>query len=327
MEARHWPFGVAVGLAGLAALASTVRAQDPPATDQRPAAVVNGETITMAELAAALKREQPDAAKMPEPKRKQQQLAMIGALVEDRLLQQFLRANGPAVGDTDVDKWIAQTEASLKAQGHTLKDLLEDRGWTEAQLRRNVAQMLRWTAYVDGQLKDADVKHYYDENRDFFDRVTVRAGHIVYRVPSFATPAEKQATRVKLQNIRADILAGKVSFEDAARKFSQCTSAAAGGDIGYIMRKGVVEEHFAKAAFALTPGEVSDVVESDYGLHLIRVTERKPGPPSDFAKVMDDVRMMAAEELRQAVLARQRQASQVQILLGEPVVKTSGHAP
>src|SRR5207245_2012426 len=110
----------------------------------------------------------------------------------------------------------------------------------------------------------------------------------------------------------------------AARKFSQCTSAPNGGDVGYFSRKGVVAEEFARAAFTLKVGEVSDVVVSDYGMHLIKLTERKPGQPSSFEKVKDDVRMMAAEELRQALLAQQRKSARVQILMGEPVVKTSG---
>jgi peptidyl-prolyl cis-trans isomerase C len=322
MKARTWAIG---GLAGSVLLSAiTVRAQPPVAADKQPAAIVNGDTISMAELNAEVKREQPAADRMPEAKRKQLQLAVIGAIIEDRLLQQFLRAHGANITDSDVANQTAKIAANLKAQGHALNDLLKERGWTDAQFRDNVTQMLRWMNFANARLSDADVKRYYEENKDFFDHVEVRASHIVYRVPSFASPAEKEGTRTKLRRIRSDILAGKVTFEDAARKYSQCTSAPDGGNIGYIMRKGVVEEHFAKAAFALKVGEISDVVETDYGLHLIKVTERKPGQPSDFTKIKDDVRMMAGEELRQSVLAQQRKTSQVQILLGEPVVKTAG---
>src|SRR5262249_6245887 len=255
---------------------------------------------------------------------KQQRFAMIGELIDDRLLQQFLRTNVPSVTDTDVAKMLAAKEAELKAEGHTVQELCKERGWTDAQLKEHITEFLRWTNYVNAKLSEADVKRYYDDNRDFFDKVIVRASHIVFRVPSFSTEAERNATRGKLVALRNDILAGKIDFGDAAKKLSQCTSAPSGGDVGSFSRKGVVAEEFAKAAFTLKVGEISDVVVTDYGMHLIKVTERKPGQPSSFENVKDDVRMMAAEEMRQALLAQQRKTARVQILMGEPVVKTSG---
>ena len=85
------------------------------------------------------------------------------------------------------------------------------------------------------------------------------------------------------------------------------------GDIGYFPRKWAVDESFAKAAFALHKDEISDVVQSSFGLHLIKVTDRKAGQPSNFDKVKDEVRRIAAEEMRQALLEQLRQTAKVDV--------------
>jgi parvulin-like peptidyl-prolyl isomerase len=76
-----------------------------------------------------------------------------------------------------------------------------------------------------------------------------------------------------------------------------------------------VEEPFAKAAFALKVGDISDVVQTDFGYHLIKVTDRKAGTASDFNKIKEEVREMLVEELRVQILAEQRQTAKVEINL------------
>ena len=134
------------------------------------------------------------------------------------LMQQFLRKNAPRVEPGDVNKHIAELEATQKKQGKTLADFLKETGQSEVQLRINILNMLQWNSYVKGHLTDDDIKKYYDEGREFFDRVEVRASHIVIRVPATASEAEKLAARTKLQAIRQQILSGTLDFADAAMK-------------------------------------------------------------------------------------------------------------
>ncbi len=149
--------------------------------------------------------------------------------------------------------------------------------------------MLQWAGYVKDHFSDADIKKYYDDNRDFFDRVAVRASHIVMRTSLTAPEVEQQATRAKLEALRQDILGGKIDFADAAKKYSQDTTAPNGGDIGYFPRKLVVDENYARTAYALKVGEISPVVQTEFGRYLIKVTYRKPGKPSDFNQINDTV--------------------------------------
>ena len=83
---------------------------------------------------------------------------------------------------------------------------------------------------------------------------------------------------------------------------------------GYDIKK-MVEEPFAKAAFALQPGQLSDLVQTTYGMHLIKVTDRKPGKPSDYSAVRDEVFAMAVMDMRASLLMQLRKTAKVEINL------------
>ena len=110
-------------------------------------------------------------------------------------------------------------------------------------------------------------------------------------------------------------MANKIDFAEAAKKYSQCPTAPGGGDIGFFPRKFMVDEAFAQAAFSTPVNGVSEVVQSGYGFHLIKVTDRKAGEPSDFAKIKDAVRKVCAEEWRMNLLKDLRKSGKVEITL------------
>src|SRR5262249_35330294 len=157
---------------------------------------------------------------------------------------QFLRGNAPPVKEADINKWLSELEKNLKSSGHTLQEFYKERGLNEQRIRENVHSMLQWVGYVNVHLSEADLKRYHADNRDFFDQVSVRASHILVRLPANATEADRQAAKAKLAGLRAEILAKKLDFAEAAKQHSQCPSKAQGGDIGYFPRKFAVEENF-----------------------------------------------------------------------------------
>ncbi|HXG12361.1 MAG TPA: peptidylprolyl isomerase [Gemmataceae bacterium] len=312
MRLRMGALRILAGVAVLAALANGTRGQAPAS---KPVAVVDGEVITQADLDALLKGRGPTPVALPENTRRQMQMEALAMIIDDILLQKFLKQKGPRIDPAEVDKRLAELAEALKRQGKTLQDFYRESGQTEAEVRNAQTLMLQWAAYVRARITDADLKRYYDENRDFFDQVKVRASHIVFRLPPGTLEEERKAARDKLLALRQEIVSGKLDFAAAAAKYSQCPSAQNGGDIGTFPRKFVVDEAIAKAAFALAVGQVSDVVETEFGLHLIKVTERHPGQPSDFQKVKEDVRAMCAEELRQSLLTELRKTTKVEINL------------
>jgi parvulin-like peptidyl-prolyl isomerase len=311
---RIWGKVVSVVMVMIGATGASAQAQTKPS--HKPAALVNGEPILMEEVDAVLKHEPATPNPPTEIQRRQMQLEALSLVIDDRLVQQFLRKNGPAIPPAEVHKKLAELESSLKAQGRTMNEFLKENGLTMVQLQADTLKMLQWTAFIRQQIQEAELRRYYEENKDYFDQIKVRASHIVIRVPASATPAEVQESRARLEKLRQDILAGKIDFAEAARKYSQCPSSQDGGNIGYFFRKYTVQEPIAKAAFAMKVGELSDVIQSDYGLHVIKVTDRKAnGPPSDYEKIREEVRESCAMEMMNNLVAQQRKVAKIEINL------------
>jgi peptidyl-prolyl cis-trans isomerase C len=317
MRARTWTLATVASAVALATWAGGAPAQAPAGAlaQARPAAVVNGEPIALAELEAVLARDGPKAVQLPETQVRQMRLATLDMLIDNLLLQQYLRQNGPRVDPAEVTKELAGLVEGLKKQGKTFQDFLKESAETEAEVKSDLATMIQLRDYLKARVTDDDLKRYYQENKDFFDGVGVRASHIVIRTLPTATDAERQQARDRLLAIRQEVVSGKLDFAEAAKKYSQCPTAPTGGDIGFFARKGMVDEAFARAAFALQPGQVSDVVQSDYGLHLIKVTERKPGQPSDFTKIKDGVHQAYVWELKQNIITQMKRTAKIEVNL------------
>jgi parvulin-like peptidyl-prolyl isomerase len=322
------------GVAGVAALACTVggaAAQAPgaagpakpaaaapaaPADLNKVVAEVNGEPITMGELDAVLKMAGPAPLQLPEEQQKQRQKMALGMLIDNVLMHQFLVKNTAPPPAAEIDKKLVEMETALKQQKKTLAEVCAEMHMTPAKMRDDVADHLRWAAYVRDHVTDAALEQYFKEYKDFFDRVLVRCSHVVLRVPPTAPEADKAQARAKLQEVRAQLAANKLEFAEAAKKYSQCVTADKGGDLGYIPRKwGPTDEVFAKTAFGLPVGQVSDVIQTEYGLHLIKVTERKAGQPEEFAKIKEKVREIYAEELSVQLVGEQHKAAKVEVHL------------
>jgi len=279
------------------------------------AATVNGEPITVAEVDAAL-----DALLQAGPltanQRRQLRSSILNDLIDDLLLKQFLTKHGPKVNPAEIDAQMMALKARLVRENRTLEQFLKETGQTEAQLREQWTLQNQLAAHVKQQATDEQLKAYHAANRDHFDKVEVRISHIVIRMSRMAPPTERAAAREKLQVVRADLLAGKIDFATAARKVSQCPSATQGGDLGYIRRRSLPEdEPLARVAFALKVGELSQIIETDYGLHLLTVTDRKPGSPSTVEQCIVEVLEDFTEDYRLQLVARLRKEAKIIVSL------------
>jgi peptidyl-prolyl cis-trans isomerase C len=301
--------GLALGGLVVATLAS---AQTPPEPSVV-AATVNGETITLAEVDALLKHTLP-LTPLTAAQQRQMRIEVLADMVDDLLLRQFLRKNGPKVDPAEIDAQLQAFGQKLKAEGSSLEEFYKQTGQTEAQVREAWTSAMQLSGYVKSIVTDEQLKAYYQANKDHFDRVEVKVRHIVIRAGKKTSPAERAAAKAKLEALRAEIAAGKLDFATAAKKFSHCPSASAGGDIGYILRKGgLVDENFARAAFALKVNEISEVVETDFGYHLLQVVDRKPGIPSTYEKSATDVLDTYTDDFRAELLTKLRKEARIQI--------------
>jgi peptidyl-prolyl cis-trans isomerase C len=170
---------------------------------------------------------------------------------------------------------------------------------SEERLKSQIAQRSAITALIEQEIvskieiSDAEIQSFYDDNTQLFERPEeVRASHILIRVAQDAGQEEKAEARKALAEVRTKAEAGE-DFAELARAHSQCPSAQNGGDLGYFS-KGKMVPAFEKAAFELEPDKVSDIVETDFGYHLIKVTDRRAAGTIGF----DEVRPRIATNLR-----------------------------
>ncbi len=212
---------------------------------------------------------------------------------------------------------MLESKAALKKKSMTLEQFLRDGKQTEDQFRQDVAARIMWRHYLMARFPEADVRNYFEVNKVLFDKVFVTASHILVKLPPTAPAAEKQSARARLETIRQEILAGKIDFAEAAKKYSDCPSKEKGGDIGQFPYKFVVIEPIAKTAFAMKKGEISDVVATDFGLHVLKVTDRTIGENTTYESVRDSVREVIAQdmELYQHILAEQRKGAKIEVHL------------
>jgi peptidyl-prolyl cis-trans isomerase C len=195
---------------------------------------------------------------------------------------------------------------------------------SQASLRAQVERALSIQKMIDTQfaskatVDDKDVWSYYDKNRASFRQPEqVRASQILIKTEPGWDEAKKAAARKKIDDIRAKLKQGQ-DFESLARTYSEDPSGAKGGDLGYI-RTGQVLKPFEEALFALKPGEISDVVETNVGFHIIKASDRKPETTIPFEKVKDQLRTALKQEKGQqeanAYIAKVREKAKVEIFL------------
>jgi parvulin-like peptidyl-prolyl isomerase len=278
----------------------------------RPAATVNGVAISIEQLQAEM-QQLPLALPDAPDQQKTRQLETLGLLIDRELMRQFLDKNVGRVTPAAMEKRLADFEAALLRREHkiSLAEFCQDTQQTPEQVKACLIEQQRWNQYLSTRLTDAYLEQYHRENRALFDKVTVRASQIALRVPVGASPEEIKQIRDRLVTMRAELLANpNLDFADLARKHSQGTHADRGGDLGYFPRKWIFEESFAQEAFRLDRvGAISEVVQTSFGFHLIKLTDRRGGEPSEFARVKEAVRAHCAQELRQTILEQQRRAA------------------
>jgi peptidyl-prolyl cis-trans isomerase C len=193
-----------------------------------------------------------------------------------------------------------------------------------AALRSQVERALSIKKLIETQfaskvvVTDRDLWAYYDRNRDSFRQPEqVRASHILIKVDPKWDASKKAAARKKIEEIQQKIRQ-KQEFESLARTYSEDASRSKGGDLGYV-RTGQVLKPFEEALFVLSSGEVSDIVETRLGYHLIKAGDRKPEMTIPFDALKEQLRAYLKQEKGQqeanAHIDKLREKAKVQISL------------
>ena len=169
---------------------------------------------------------------------------------------------------------------------------------------------------------DADIQAYYDEHLDEYKKPEeAHARHILFKLAPTATDADKAAVRKQAEEVLAKAKSG-ADFAALAKQYSQDSTAEAGGDLGNFGH-GVMTPAFEAAAFSLTPGSVSEIVETPFGLHIIKLEEKTAGRTLSLDEVKAPVvEAIKTQHARQAALKAVEDAHE-RVLDGEPLEKVA----
>jgi len=196
-----------------------------------------------------------------------------------------------------------------------------------ADLARQLAEQAAFTAWVEASVRPAhrvtaaEARKFYRDNQGRF-RVPerVRAAHILVKINPGASPAERAAARARIEAVQEELKKPGADFAALARVYSECPSAPRGGDLGPLTR-GSTSPEFERVAWALGADEISGIVETEHGLHIIRGGRHEPARQQTFAQVQDrlvrDLEQRRVNETLRAAARRARDTAQVEILLPE----------
>lgn len=198
--------------------------------------------------------------------------------------QQHLR-RGEQLSDSQINKEALDNLIGMELlyQESRKKGIKVD----EQIIRRMTVQKFVEEQFVQKvTVSDEEIKAFYDSHPEYFKQPEkVRASHVLIKVDPKADESQKAAARKKIEKIQQKVQKGE-EFAALAKEFSQCPSSAKGGDLGYFAR-GQMAKPFEEAAFALKPGEVSNIVETKFGYHLIKVIDKKPEATTAYESVKD----------------------------------------
>jgi peptidyl-prolyl cis-trans isomerase C len=279
---------------------------------------VNGEAVTKVDLDRMVKNMELSANKpVPAERRDEILRQVLDQLVTYTVLSQETRTRQVQVTDTEVEGNVKQMRAQFPNEAEFNKALAA-RGLTIEKLRSDARVDLSINKMMEAEMatqplpSDAQVREFYDKNPDKFE--TVRASHILFKFDEKADDASKKKLLAEAEAVLKQAKGGS-DFAELARKHSKDGSAAQGGDLDFFPR-GKMVPAFDQAAFALLPGQISDIVTTQFGYHIIKQTDRRPVP---FEQVSERIKQFLAEQQKQqraqAFVESLKQKAKIEVLV------------
>lgn len=264
----------------------------------------NGDKIPKAEFENAVRAvEQRAGGSVPPEKRDEIYRGVLEDLVAYRLLKQEVVSRQMTVSDTDIDARIAAFKQQVGGEAN-FRTALQAQQITEAKLREDARADLLVNRLLEEEVnqkilvKPSDIATFYEKNPDRFQQSeSVRAAHILVAVPQGADEKVRAAARTRAEAALKAARAGQ-DFARLARQYSNDASAQRGGDLGFIP-KGQMVPAFEAAAFALQPGQVSDLVETQFGYHVIKALETRPARLVPFVEAAAQIEQFLEQQQRQ----------------------------
>ena len=296
---------------------------EPEKAEAKPenAAMVNGKAISYKEfeneLALDMQRMQSQGMQIPEQLQGQVRTEVLDQIIGRELIYQESQKKGVKADTELVEQELSAIKKRFPDQ-KKFEEALAKMNLSEEKLKNQISERSVIRAFIEKEIvskievSDEEAKAFYEKNPTYFKRPEeVHAQHILIKSGKEDDDKKKSASRKELMEIKKRADAGE-DFSELAKAHSQGPSAPKGGDLGYFS-KGKMVPAFEKAAFELKPEEVSDIVETRFGFHLIKVIDRR------------EASTVSLEEARPKIIANLRN-QKAQAEVGDYVKKLRGDA-
>ncbi len=265
----------------------------------RVVAVVNQEIITLSEVEKWI---DPAAQEMVSEdrleKRERNEVLfrqVLERLIEEKLIDQEVKRSGVKISSKEIDAALEEIKRRNAATEEDFQKALAIEGQTIETYKKQIEKGLQrqkvisWSVKVESKPEEKDLREFYQKNLvRYRTNETYRASHILFVIPKNAVPDEIREIRKKAQNVLEKIKGG-ADFGEMALLYSQDTSAKNRGDLGYF-KKGELFPAFEKEALRLKVGEVSGLLRTEFGIHIVKLLDRKEMEPVPFEEVKDKVK-------------------------------------
>ena len=318
-----------------------VAAKGPGGLPADIAATVNGDPITNAELDQAFERMAKSRGMSVDAVPADQKSGVLKMILDD-MVNEHLVTKASATVKVEAAAVEAEFAKILEARKSNIEDVkkeLAQMGMTIESLKADIQKKMQQRQWVEDQIKgkaadpsESEAKEFYQKNPQHFEQPeTVRASHILFRLTPDAAPEKVTETLKKAE--AATVRAKKEDFAKLAGELSEEPGAKErGGDLSYFPRKGAMVEPFAEAAFKLKKDEVSaEPVRSEFGYHIIKVTDRKDAAKQGFDEVKPQILAFLSREKKKVavdgLIADMRQKAEVKLNIAAPAAPAAPTAP
>ena len=267
---------------------------------------------------------------IPDERRAEVEKNILERMIIFRLLAAKAGAADRAKAEVETRKQYIQFRDSEPSEA-MFNAKLQSFGMTTNTLQAQIYEKHLAMAVMDREVKDkllitdAQVKKYYDENSNRFEQPEqVRASHILISSVDQGTRAELPAAELKKKKDLADkVLARAKKGEDFAKLAKEFSEDPGSKDKGgeYTFPRGQMVKEFEETAFALKPNEVSGLVKTQFGWHIIRLSEKKPSSKIKIDEVKEDIKKaltgMEADKQAPAYLEQLKKDAAVEVISGK----------
>jgi peptidyl-prolyl cis-trans isomerase SurA len=265
----------------------------------RVVAVVNQEIITLSEVEKwtnPLKHEIVAGDRLEKHERMETLWRQVlEKLIEEKLIDQEVKKSGIKISSKEIEAALEEVKRrnAITTQEDLVKALTNE-GLTLETYKKQIEKglqrqkLIRWSVKVEAKPGEEELKDFYKRNiRRYPTNETYRASHILFIIPKEATPEAMGEIRKKAQKVLERIKGGE-DFGEMALIYSEDASSKNRGDLGYFKR-GELVPAFERTVLRLKVGEVSEIVRTDYGFHIIKLLDQKGTEPLPFEEVKEKV--------------------------------------